>query len=295
MQLGYFPNIDDFLGTRQTRYFGDGYLKSSQAIRDFQLTGRLDVVEFTCLGSVKLPEVWSQKGETLQVPHSSTIDVIEFALEAVRLFHGWSRRTEELTIDRIQSISIVAGKTPVEDDLAAVRITGRVHKADDGLEVMDLVVANMDVTIKLRPGIATGRKLTLSRKPVRLDHVMLNTSEMRASALATSDSSDPAEAWSLAGSFACTLQLGQLLLYTLDDVTRATSNTLWMKRTEITFGDVVPCIGPVQPIHAYLDDVLKYEKPDGVWRRANGCAAICNVHITCRVTHRLPTPTLTLQ
>jgi hypothetical protein len=61
-----------------------------------------------------------------------------------------------------------------------------------------------------------------------------------------------------------------------------------MKKTDIRFTDLVPCAGGIQPIHVHLDDVLKYDKPDGEWRRANVCASFCNAQITCRVTHRLP-------
>lgn len=295
MELGYFPNIDDFLGGRQKRYFGDGYLKSSQTIRDFEVFGRLERLEFRCLGAVQLPDVWSQKGDKLQVPHLSTIDVIEFALEVVRLYQGMTHRTDDLSVDGIQSLAIAAGDAPVEDDLSAIAITGFVTRDLTGLDVMVMTIANMKVTIKLHPDGIAARPLTLSRKPVRLDHVLLNVAEMQAAAMAVSDSTDPGEAWSLAGGFACALQLGQLLLYKLDNVTRATSNTLWMKRTDISISERMPRVGPVQPIHAHLDDVLKYEKSDGFWRRANVCATICNVQIVCRVTHRLPGPERTLQ
>jgi hypothetical protein len=295
MELGYFPNIDDFLGVRQTRYFGDGYLKSSQTIRDFELFGRLERLEFRCLGAVQLPDIWSQKGDKLQVPHLSTIDVIEFALEVVRLLQGMMHRTDDLLVDGIHSLAIASGDSPVEDDLSAIAITGFVEREPGGLDRVVLSIANMKVTVKLYPDGFAARPLTLSRKPVRLDHVLLNVPEMQAAAMAISDSASQSEAWSLAASFACALQLGQLLLYKLDNVTRANSNTLWMKRTDISISERMPRVGPVQPIHASLDDVLKYQKPDGMWRRANVRAAICNVQIICRVTHRLPGPEHTLQ
>lgn len=182
----------------------------------------------------------------------------------------------------------MAGKNPVEDDLSAVPITGELLFDDTACEIMVLRIANMEVTLRLRPESERyARPLSYSRHPVELGKVMLNRGQMQASAMAFS-TPEKAGAWSLSASFACALQLGQLLLYKLDNIDRAKSNTLWMKKTVITFSDPMPSGGDVQPIHAHLSDVLKYSKADGDWRRANVCAAFCNVQITCRVTHRSP-------
>lgn len=292
MELGYYKTIDDFLGLRQGRYFGDGYLKSSQVIRDFEMSGGLNAMQVSCVGAVSLPDMWSTKGEAAQTPHLSTIDVIEFALECLRQFRIGTRRGSELPTDLLSSISIVAGSKPVDDALHAVPISGQILLNDEAHEVMSLKIANMEVTLRLRPENGRlARDLSFSREPVELGKVLLNTEEMQASAMAYIDPERSGGVWSPSASFACALQLGQLLLYKLDNIERAESNTLWMKKTTIKFSDSMPCTGSAQPIYACLDDVLKYEKADGVWRRANVCAAFCNVEITCRVTHRLPTLT----
>ena len=289
MELGYYNSIDDFLGVRQRRYFGDGYLKSAQSIKDFQLSGGFNALNITCIGAVNLPEMWSTKGEIQQTPHLSTIDVIEFALECLRQFRIGTRRGRELTTDLLSSIAIVAGKSPVEDDLDALPITGQVLLDDGEREIMILQIANMEVTLTMRAETSQyARGLIFSKQPVELGKVLLNIEEMQASAVANSSLGQEGSAWSLSAGFACALQLGQLLLYKLDNIDRAKSNTLWMKKTIINFSDMMPCIGVEQPIHAHLDDVLKYTKADGDWRRANICANFCNTQITCRVTHRLP-------
>lgn len=289
MELGYYKTIDDFLGLRQGRYFGDGYLKSSQIIRDFEVSGGLTAMKISFIGVVKLPDMWSIKGEATQKPHLSTIDVIEFALECLRQFRISTWRYCGLPTDLLNSISIVAGRTPVEDTLDAVPITGQVLLNDDASEVMVLQIANMEVTMYLRQNIQnSGRDLKFSREPVELSKVLLNANKMQASAITYTNPKHEENVWSLPASFACALQLGQLLLYKLDNVKRSESNTLWMKKTLIRFSDPMPCTRGAQPIHAYLDDVLKYTKSDGEWRRANVCATFCNVQITCRVTHCLP-------
>jgi hypothetical protein len=289
MEIGYYDNIDEFLGQRHGRYFGDGYLKSAQTIRDFELSGGPHGMRFSCLGGVRLPDVWSLKGTSQQKPHLSTIDVIELALECLRQFRVCLRRGHELSMDLLGGMSIIAGNSPIESDMDAVPISGQAVLDDNANEVMVLKVGNMDVNLYMRPeSQRVTRGLTFSRNPVELSQVLLNAERMRASAMANPKPTEPGMAWSLSASFACALQLGQLLLYKLDKVERANSNTLWMKKTDIRFTDPVPSAGGVQPIHVYLDDVLKYDKPDGEWRRANVCASFCNTQITCRVTHRLP-------
>ncbi|MCU0762635.1 MAG: AvrD family protein [Hydrogenophaga sp.] len=291
MEIGYYDSIDEFLGQRHGRYFGDGYLKSAQTVRDFELHGGPHGMRFSSLGEVLLPDMWSLKGGSQQKPHLSTIDVIELALECLRQFRICLRRGHELSTDLLDGMSIVAGKSPIEDDMDAIPITGQVTHDGNGSEVMALRVGNMDVTLYMRPeSQRVTRGMTFSRRPVELGQVLLNAEKMHASAMASPKPTEPGMAWSLSASFACALQLGQLLLYKLDKVERASSNTLWMKKTEIRFSDLVPCSGGVQPIHVHLDDVLKYDKPDGEWRRANVCASFCNTQITCRVTHRLPAP-----
>lgn len=289
MELGYYDSIDDFLGQRHGRYFGDGYLKSAQTIRDFELSGGLLGMRFTCLGGVHLPDMWSLKGNNKQKPHLSTIDVIELALDCLRKFRICTRRGDELASDLLHGISIVAGKSPIEDDMDAIPITGQVTFDERANEVMALRIGNMDVNLHIRPeSQRLSRGLAFSRKPVELGQVLLNADKMHASAIANSTPEEPGMAWSLSASFACALQLGQLLLYKLDKIDRARSDTLWMKKTDIRFSDLLPCTGSAQPIHVHLDDVLKYNKADGEWRRANVCATFCNTQIICRVTHRLP-------
>ncbi len=289
MELAYYNNIDEFLGQRDGRYFGEGYLKSAQTIRNFELSGGLLGMRFTCFGEVNLPDIWSLKGNNQQKPHLSTIDVIELALDCLRKFRICMRLGDELASDLLHRMSIVAGKSPIEDDMDAIPITGQVTFDERGNEVMSLRIGNMDVTLHIRPeSQRLSRGLAFSRKPVELGQVLLNADKMHASAIANSMPEEPGMAWSLSASFACGLQLGQLLLYKLDKIDRAHSNTLWMKKTDIRFSDLLPCAGSAQPIHVHLDDVLKYNKPDGEWRRANVCATFCNTQITCRVTHRLP-------
>jgi Pseudomonas avirulence D protein (AvrD) len=302
MTLNFYQNIDDFLGLRTGRYFGDGYLKTHQKIRDFNISGGLDCMNLTCVGRVDVPELWSKKGGDIQKPHLSTIDVIELALECLRLLREAQKGSPVLATDFLRELRITAGNTPVEDGLNAISIAGRVSRGADMQEQMELQIANMTVTMFLSPlGETASRSLEYCRKPVQLNNVMFNKDDVvlpygvvdtvvqSYGAIETDQMNESQSlAWSVASAFACSLQLGQLLLYKLDGVDRATSNTLWMKRTTISLSGPLPLVGSMQPIHTRLSNVRRYTKADGDWRRADVTSSLCNMLLVCSVTHRLP-------
>ncbi|SEN90395.1 avirulence D protein (AvrD) [Actinacidiphila rubida] len=91
--------------------------------------------------------------------------------------------------------------------------------------------------------------------------------------------------------FVIALQLGQLLLYDLDGLDRAHSNTLWMRRTVLECDTPErPATGPF-PVTAELAGSALLDARDGArWRTADITAACAGVRVLCSVTHELPRP-----
>jgi hypothetical protein len=98
--------------------------------------------------------------------------------------------------------------------------------------------------------------------------------------------------WSLVDSFVAALQLGQVLLYELDAVSRAESSTLWMRRTVLT-ADVPPAglTGPV-PVGVVLADPQLLDSRSARWRSADIRFRGAGTEVLCSVTHRLPEPSV---
>jgi hypothetical protein len=281
--------IDEFLGSRDGRYFGNGYLRTGQSIDNFKIVDRSDGLDFSCTGHIALPDLWSEKEGDRQRPHLSTIDVIELAVECLRMLLHRTTYSQKLPADFLKKISIVSGNSPVEDGLETLALHGQVRRADADHDVLDLQIANMTVAVTFAsspPGPA--RYIAFSRQPVSIANVMVNTPEMTACAIVNPANENPDEAWSLSSCFAAALQLGQTLLYKLDGLTRAESNTLWMKRTVIFFSPSPSTLAFPQSIYVRLDGARRYAKPDGEWRRAEIFSLFCNTNIVCSVTHRLP-------
>jgi hypothetical protein len=87
--------------------------------------------------------------------------------------------------------------------------------------------------------------------------------------------------------FVVTLQVGQILLYELDQLDRADSNTLWMRHTEIRWG---PQPRPSVP-DATTTTITKpriLSRDAARWRVADIHGDVYGVVVRCAVAHRLP-------
>jgi hypothetical protein len=289
MSTNFYHSIDDLLGDRRGRYFGDGYTKCSHAILEFTLWDRGDGIAFTCIGSVRVPPSWSIKGTAHQEPHLSTIDIVELSLACLRSVVRGTLNDHDVDASTVRNIRIVAGQAPVEGNLGSIPMRGHIREGETGAKTLDMHIANMDVTLEF---VVNRRELRLAstseKQDIAISDLMIDSERLAAAALVEPMQSSPVQVWPIAGCFATTLQLGQAMLYELDAIERAETNTLWMKRTTIAVISPVPCFEARQPIYVRLDNVRKYTKPDGHWRRAEVCGLVANTRIICSVTHRLP-------
>ena len=194
----------------------------------------------------------------------------------------------------LQSIRIVAGGSPVEGDFSHIPLTGIVREQTDDRGILDLRIANMDVTLLFSIGShESGEVEDPKKQKFSVRDVLLHTDDLSAESLVASAILEPlhpraSETWSPTSCFAAALQLGQALLYELDEVQRSETNTLWMKRTSIVVTAASPRFEGPQPLHVRLEDIRRYTKADGDWRRADVIGLVANMKITCSVTHRLP-------
>lgn len=96
--------------------------------------------------------------------------------------------------------------------------------------------------------------------------------------------------------FVTNLQLAQILMYELDAVRRADSNTLWMLRTVLTAqGDgpganVPPGAAPARPLPLSTRITGKHLLPlrGGTWRNVEVAGEFAGVSLRCSLAHELP-------
>ncbi|MFJ6537916.1 AvrD family protein [Paenarthrobacter sp. NPDC091711] len=101
-------------------------------------------------------------------------------------------------------------------------------------------------------------------------------------------------ALSAAEYFVATLQLGQVLLYRLDAMNRSDSNTLWMRKTRMTFSGPGPKIGGGRgtALGVRLRRSRLIGKNDGSWRCADVVGTFDGGEVVCSVAHELPPGTV---
>jgi len=249
-----YPSVDDKLGDRRTRFFGEGFKRVTHAVTNVSVTPATGTVEATA--GLSLPGTWSQKGQAEQRPHLSTIDAMLLAAQLTGLYTGHTVEHDP-TRFRVLGVKIRAGAQPDEDGLEQFPVHA-VHRsttdASDGEQTttVDCRIGGMAVTVTAAhpagtpvdaPGFyAQAGHLpgVWNDRPYGVDHctqaqlltdVHADVTDLRASARLELTGESVFTAIDL---FVSALQLSQVLLYELDGVDRACSNTLWMRRTDIT-------------------------------------------------------------
>lgn len=94
---------------------------------------------------------------------------------------------------------------------------------------------------------------------------------------------------SIIDTFVAAIQLGQILLYELDAVNRADSNTLWMRQTVLEIHNPPHAIITPSLLAVRLEENQLLTTREGdTWRSSDIAADFQNMAIRCSVAHRLP-------
>ncbi|MGW8331709.1 AvrD family protein [Streptomyces sp. NPDC055897] len=282
----------------------------------------------TATASVICPPDWSKKGDTDQRPHLSTIDALIIGARLGEMFltrrHGLSER--ERAAMWVRRVEIRAGNAPDEEHLEALTAearlrTTREHDGDPSaaLSVLDCTVGGMrvrcdivhpagrltaagtaayDTDLAALPAGVYGEGFKHRRQPIT--EVTVDLAGQRADATVTvvpvpgahrgavgmEGSYQPSV--SFIDAFVVALQMGQALLYGLDGVDRAHSNTLWMRRTVLESDTPHRTADAPFPVTTELTDSTLLEVRGARWRTADITSGCAGVRVMCSVTHEIP-------
>ncbi|MEU6669329.1 AvrD family protein [Streptomyces sp. NPDC046727] len=315
--------MDDVLGDRHTRFFGEGFKRVTYSLDDITVAPGTGATpgEVHATAGIHLPETWSRKGEALQRPHLSTLDGM---LLAARLTGFYAAHTHRLAADahfRVRDVRIKAGSQPDEEGLARFGVTAR-HRSTTAspdapglsLTTMDCTIGSMSLQVEAEhpaaddavraPGsYATAEELdgpwnstafgvSHHDRSQYLEDVVADVSAGTAHARLTLVDTPGRETTEEYGPtaidlFVSALQLGQVLLYELDGLTRAESNTLWMRSTRFTPSTEAEA-EPGGRFRVTLDRTAQLPTSEGTWRTARLTAALGSTQLTCNVVHLLP-------
>ncbi|MGW1883997.1 AvrD family protein [Streptomyces sp. NPDC001970] len=312
-------SVDDILGDRRNRFFGEGFKRVTHALTgvtvrpaDAGATARIDAT-----AGIRIPGTWSRKGDTHQRPHLSTVDAMLFGAQLSGLY---AAHTHDLSADApfvVRSLAIKAGAAPDEDSLDHFAVSGTHHATAEGSvpgrlrTALDCQVGSMTVRVEAEHSGAAGTPCAEGSYPMaeqrpgpwcdapygashhsrRQFLTDVRADAHTASAALTVTTGEDAEGATLPPTmidlFVSALQLGQVLLYRLDGVDRATSNTLWMRNTTIAPATTEPAEDDGR-FHVTLARPTKLPTRQGTWRTAQITTTYAGMRLTCNVAHLLP-------
>lgn len=275
-------SIDDHLGPRERRFFGEGFKRVQQTLSNIEIGEN----EIRATAGVVFPREWSRKGDIDQRPHLSTIDVLLFGARLSELYLGGGLKPV------LRRVQIKAGKAPEEENLEAFEISARVKETVEYqgrlLTIFDCQVGSLTVTCEIEHDKGERSDLEALELDVHdlgkrqlITDVVLDGERARAQV-----DIDGGETVSMVDTFVIGLQLGQALLYELDGVSRAESNTLWMRKTSLELIDSRPVTGPIE-IEAVLEESRLLEAKTGTWRSADIVTEFHGIRLRCSVAHQI--------
>lgn len=325
-----YRHIDDYLGPGETRFFSHGYRRATYDVREIRIVPvPIEGAHITAAVSVAYPTDWSRKKTGVDLrPHLSTIDMLVLGVEFADMYltHAYGLDGTARACAWLRRVTLTAGMKPQEEleDMPASACLRETVSRPDGrsASTFDCQVGAMRARYEIEHatgprnnraahyaaahdllGPAAGRYYGDGFKSGRhtVEDVDVDIAALVAEATATVVPSAEGVTKGIDGAyqpsvsvidcFVVNLQLAQTLMYELDSVNRANSNTLWMLRTvlEAERADR-PCHSPLR---ARMEMTGKHLLPlrGGHWRNAEFAGCLGGVGMRCSFAHELPTTT----
>lgn len=324
-----YPSIDDILGDGSHRFFGHGYRNTHPKLHDLRVTHTPGESTLTATASLGVQGSWSVKGTSHQTPHLGTTDVMVLACRMAEALLASRYAPGLLHNAYVRSVTVSGGNQPVEGTLDNLDCRASLHVDDGGTSsILRCTIASLSAELEVahgpsEPGLASvqspsedalvgeaGMRLygdLWSRRQVSLLNVQLDPEGGTAAALASfrllpspEDGADERlgleaaypNALSAVEYFVAALQLGQVLLYRLDAMDRASSNTLWMRKTRVSLRQAGPaatdCVRGGSSVEVRLRRSRLVTMEGSTWRCADIVGTFDGADVVCSVAHRVP-------
>lgn len=319
----HLDTVDDALGPAAGRFFGEGYQRVRYTLSDPAFEIGDDTLTGRAALTLTYPVDWSRKDGQDRAPHLSTIDALVVGARiAEQALAATGVAVSDLPAAFVRSLRIRAGSRPVEQlgriDVRCARrgaarpVTGT-GRAQTARSAFDVVIGAMRIDVEIEhplPRAAGGVGATVeppaagvyvngfADRRLRIAPVDVDPDTLTAAAGVRLSSVQKPQRAGLEGAyqpavtvfdaFVTTLQLGQVLLYQHDGVSRDESNNLWMRQTHIEREHPVAATDTPVPAVTRLANVGLLSKGGHDWRTADVVGELAGIAVTCSVTHQLP-------
>ncbi|GAA1082050.1 AvrD family protein [Kitasatospora arboriphila] len=280
---------------------------------------------------LRYPADWSRKKDGTDLrPHLSTVDalVLGVQLAELHLAHAYGLGEAERRTVRLAKVVLRAGTAP-QEDLTGVPLSARLRSTEPAgaryRSVHECAVGNLRVRVETEHPIVEraaeearfgSLDAALGRGEYRfygagfkyrhheITDVAVDNREHGATALVrfTRRAGAPAPVDGIAAGdrptvslidcFVVNLQLAQVLMYELDGLSRADSNTLWMMQTVLTAPEEEPAVELVEgrpfTTRAALTGRRLLPLRGGTWRNVELSGGLAGIGMRCSFAHELP-------
>lgn len=311
-------SIDDYLGPRQGRFFGEGFKRVEHHLADLEVGGvdcaaRADA----CLS---YPRDWSRKSSAALAPHLSTIDalVLMGELGDAYLTHTYGLADAERARMWLGRAEIQAGRAPEENlrrvPMALTRPPGGNPR---GLSAFHCRIGAMrarcdihhDAPSPARPGRSYRRAEEVLGNPEarvygsayrrrhhEIDDVQVGADRRSVNAgiaVAVAPAGHGLEgsyqpSFSMIDGLVTLAQLAQVLIYELDALDRADSSTLWMRRVRLERPAAPERLPKRLHAEVRLEKSALLRHAGGVWRTLEVSGSCGDLDCQASLAHRLP-------
>ncbi|PKE29916.1 hypothetical protein CWS43_14315 [Rahnella sp. AA] len=316
-----FSSVDEILGPSENRFFSSGYRCSEHKVSN--LTFPEPGENNCCLEatvSFFYPSNWSVKNAGMDVtPHLSTIDMLVLAMQMVEThlsFH-FGLSMDDLDTNHVNEIAIHAGTKPQEDlnDIPVSLVLRRsVEKTDDSsrkVSTYECRVGLMRAVCQIehpfcgkennKTEINSLDNLNIKKRYYGLGYkeqkhilsaVYLDMANLTADAqvefIFSKEESQviTPEKVSYIDVFVTCAQLAQVLLYSLDGLSRSETSTLWMIRTN--FSEDAGEIKNHDKVKTLISTSQIIELNGKQWRNAEVLGTLGNKKAKITFAHALP-------
>ena len=321
-------SIDDHLGPRQGRFFGDGFKRIGHRVTEVEMRRRDGHEYVSAKAGLAYPGDWSRKAAGPLRPHLSSVDALALAVQLAESFliHRYGLDPEQRRAMWLRSFDMRSGTTPQEDltrfDVRALRVScapavvvrhGHVSKFVCLVGTLTLT-CEIEHDVTRRPMVdGAYPNLTAILGPAerryygggyRLRSQLIEDVRVHPAAVEGDVSlADPPEALDLGlgGAYQPTpsmidalvslAQLAQVMAYRLDGIARSESNTLWMRRLAQTAArPAAPSSGPFAG-RVEPRRSRRVRLAGALWRTLDVDAELAGIQVRSSIAHQLPSET----
>ncbi|HET9139277.1 AvrD family protein [Actinophytocola sp.] len=320
--------MDDALGPKNTRYFGQGYQHVTHQITDLAIISELFTGTVSATAAITYPPTWSTKATRPRTAHLSAVDALAIAAQLAEAYLAHTHILDAAARARmwLPAVEMTAGST-AHTDLAAIPVHGHRIGMRIGpwgthmiISTFEFRIGTLQVTCQVQHDLGTpartaenwadidhllggadrrpyGRGYTHRRHDIRT--ITVDPTQQQAGAhLDVHDTN--ALGWqglaanyepslSLIDATICTAQLGQALAYTLEHVDRTNTGTLWMRRLRLRSS--TPFLPITEPI-AMSVHVTRRQRLDRLgksWRTYHLAGDIAAIRADASLAFTIPT------